>query len=248
MLNTQDEPSELAGAIRGLGLIHKKRADYESAFKCYQQAISIIRGLCTQTSIHKDLGVYLIDLGDIYRKREQHSTAIDTYLEAHKYIVVTSGPNSPDAADVLYAKSLSHIANGNQNVALETLKETMRINLQLYGPDHYKMGLVESALGVVHSLNSNYEQAREHHTNAAKILKKSLGDKNLEVADCYVQIVDAVLKESSEGKANHNLLREALSYLNKAQEIYLEKLQSNHTKILQCDSLDFILQEFLPSH
>jgi len=237
---------ELASAYRGIGLVFKKKADYDNALINYQCAIDLINS--TGSAHHsRDLGNYLVDLGDVYRKRQQHNKALETYQKALEHIQGTSDVNmntSADAAEVYYVQSLVFLSLQQDRQAFDTIEKARVILNNIYKQGHYKLGLVDTVLGRINSMRKNYTESIKYFMKAIDQLSKYMGPDHLDVADVQCDLADALLKKIYEGNANNtNSADSALAKdnLSKAQKIYEGKLGPNHTKVLQCQSLLLIL-------
>ena len=224
-------------ALRGLGIICKKRCDYDSALKYYDTCIKILE---KNNEKNHDLAILYVDIGDIYRKREQHSQAINFYEIALGHLNATGGENTLDGVDIYYSMSLSLIAiNKVKDADLFLEKATFIIN-QIRGP-HYKKGLILASMGMVKSFRGLYHDAEKDFENALKILLETLGPDHLEVADTRVKLVEANLKHQEE---THNMdnFNELINHVNSAMNIYIKKFESSHYKIKECETYLYYLK------
>lgn len=64
---------------RGLGIICKKKNDYDTAMNHYQESLKL---LDKDNKKQYDVGIIYLDICDIYRKRKQHFQAISYYNKA----------------------------------------------------------------------------------------------------------------------------------------------------------------------
>jgi tetratricopeptide (TPR) repeat protein len=85
-----------------MGLVLKKRADYDGAEKYYQRAIQIARDTFGYDKEHYKLGIYYNNLADLYRKRNQFDTALELYEKALNSIEKTLGLQHSEAAEILH--------------------------------------------------------------------------------------------------------------------------------------------------
>ena len=243
---TTTSPIQLATACRGLGMIYKKKADYDNALKWHTQAVNTLTtSLQTNNSSnghHMELGNCLIDLGDIYRKREQNGEALATYSQALNHLTATSGNKSVDVAEVYYCQSLSYLALRKDKECFEAIEKAKLILEAHYKSGHYKLGMVRAVMAKVYSLRQDYQTAHNLFEMAINMLVQQLGPDHLEVADAKIDLVDCVLKQMSETGINKLYLQSAIEHINAARAIYAKQFGAQHTKIDQCDSRLYILQ------
>jgi len=252
----------MAAACRGLGLIYKKRALYDDALRWHTQAFEILTAMITASNAagaatvgtaigggsnqHMELGNCLLDLGDVYRKREQHGEALAAYSRAVAHLATTSGLKSADVAEVYYCQSLSYLALQRDKEAFETVDKARLIYEATYGQRHYKLGMVKTVLAKIYSLRAEYQTAQRLFEAAIQELTQELGADHLEVADTHSDIVDCLLKQIVEhdGREGSVVSREiAVQHLNSARDVYIRQLGINHTKVSQCDSRLYIVQQ-----
>jgi len=93
---------EVADLLNSMGLILKKRADYEGAQKYYERAIKIAHETFGYDQDHYKLGIYYNNLGDLERKRTHFDAALQLYHRALTAIEKTLGPTHSEAADILH--------------------------------------------------------------------------------------------------------------------------------------------------
>lgn len=93
---------EVAEVLNSMGLILKKRADYDGAERYYQRAIDIVHQTFGQNQEHYKLGIYLNNLADLDRKRNRFDRALVLYEKALKSIEKTLGPQHIEAAEILH--------------------------------------------------------------------------------------------------------------------------------------------------
>ena len=205
-----------------------------------------------------DLGILLIDIGDIYRKREKHDTAIEFYNKSIMNLENTVGKSNLDIVDAYYSKSLSLISKSDlgsaekylkgldsffSNCLLTFFKKECQTILKKYDHFHYKNGLVLSTLGQLYSMKSQYSQAFKYLTDGGNVLIKTLGEGHLEVADVYLKIGECALKEIDEQRKSSIEKKELLNFLEKCLEIYKNKFNENHKKVTETQTFIFLLTQ-----
>jgi len=85
-----------------MGLVLKKRADYDGAEVCYKRAIQIAHDTFGHDQEHYKLGIYYNNLADLDRKRNKFDSALQIYQRALTAIEKTLGLQHSEAAEILH--------------------------------------------------------------------------------------------------------------------------------------------------
>ncbi len=85
-----------------MGLVLKKRADYDGAEKLYRRAIEIAYDTFGRDQEHYKLGIFYNNLADLDRKRNRFDNALQLYQRALINIEKTLGPQHSEAAEILH--------------------------------------------------------------------------------------------------------------------------------------------------
>jgi tetratricopeptide (TPR) repeat protein len=85
-----------------MGLVLKKRADYDGAEAYYTRAIDIVHKTFGYDQEHYKLGIYYNNLADLDRKRTKFDNALRLYQRALTAIEKTLGPQHSEAAEILH--------------------------------------------------------------------------------------------------------------------------------------------------
>jgi tetratricopeptide (TPR) repeat protein len=85
-----------------MGLVLKKRADYDGAENYYTRAIQIVHDTFGHDQEHYKLGIYYNNLADLYRKRNKFDDALQLYQRALTSIEKTLGLQHSEAAEILH--------------------------------------------------------------------------------------------------------------------------------------------------
>lgn len=93
---------EVADLLNSMGLVLKKRADYDGAEQYYKRAIQIARDTFGYNQEHYKLGIYYNNLADLDRKRTNFVNALQLYNQALIHINKTLGPQHSEAAEILH--------------------------------------------------------------------------------------------------------------------------------------------------
>lgn len=93
---------EVAEVLNSMGLVLKKRADYDGAEQYYKRAIRIVHDTFGHDQEHYKLGIYYNNLADLDRKRNRFDEALELYQRALTSIEKTLGPEHSEAAEILH--------------------------------------------------------------------------------------------------------------------------------------------------
>jgi tetratricopeptide (TPR) repeat protein len=93
---------EVAEVLNSMGLVLKKRADYDGAEEYYKRAIRIVQDTFDHNQEHYKLGIYYNNLADLDRKRNRFDDALQLYQRALTSIEKTLGPQHSEAAEILH--------------------------------------------------------------------------------------------------------------------------------------------------
>jgi tetratricopeptide (TPR) repeat protein len=93
---------EVAEVLNSMGLILKKRADYDGAEVLYKRAIEIVYQTFGREQEHYKLGIYYNNLADLDRKRNRFDSALELYQRALTAIEQTLGPQHSEAGEILH--------------------------------------------------------------------------------------------------------------------------------------------------
>ena len=106
-----------------------------------------------------------------------------------------------------------------------------------------KKGLVISSLGLISSMNKNYDQAKKHFFESEKILVSALGEDHIEVADVQIKIVESFLKEFQENCSSTFPLHKVNACLLSALSNFKKKFDESHYKYKQSLTFLYLLEE-----
>jgi tetratricopeptide (TPR) repeat protein len=93
---------EVAEVLNSMGLVLKKRADYDGAEAYYTRAIDIVHKTFGYDQEHYKLGIYYNNLADLDRKRTKFDNALRLYQRALTAIEKTLGLQHSEAAEILH--------------------------------------------------------------------------------------------------------------------------------------------------
>lgn len=263
---------EVAEVLNSMGLVLKKRADYDGAEQYYKRAIGIVHKTFGADQEHYKLGIYYNNLADLDRKRNRFDQALALYKRALTSIEKTLGPQHSEAADILHNIGQVHHQIGlyfcqkqteskprssaveHYREAIEYIDRALAIIKKEFGDKHYKYGMFLNSLGLAYAMLDEYQTAYIHLKQALQVLITSLGQDHIEVCDVYANLGDVCMKlvaEFDQGKKNKAVetdkaakLEEAKKYYTQAQRIVQTTFGAEHTKAKQFLSLLFIVDNY----
>lgn len=260
---------EVAEVLNSMGLILKKRADYDGAEVHYKRAIEIVYQTFGREQEHYKLGIYYNNLADLDRKRNRFDSALALYQRALTAIEQTLGPQHSEAGEILHnigqvQHQLGQYSSerrtflprisvlGHYKQAIDFINRSLKIVKKEFGDKHYKYGMFLNSLGLAYAMIDDYGMALVYLKQALQILLTSLGANHVEVADVYFNLGDVCmkylmdidqLKGKNKGEQQVKLDEARKSYL-EAQRIVRLTFGDEHTKAIQLSSLLFIVENF----
>ncbi|CAF1408595.1 unnamed protein product, partial [Adineta ricciae] len=243
---------EVAEVLNSMGLILKKRADYDGAEKLYKRAIKIVHDTFGHDEPHYKLGIYYNNLADLDRKRNRFDSALKLYQQALVSIEKTLGPQHSEAGEILHNIGQVQHQLGNYNQAIEYINRALVIIKGEFGDKHYKYGMFLNSLGLAYAMIDDYRIAYIHVKQALQILLNNLGPDHIEVCDVYSNLGEIcmkfVLQLTQQKPPNQNerdaKLEEAKKNFIEAQRIVQATFGDDHTKSIQFMSFLFIIENF----
>ncbi|SNW62564.1 Tetratricopeptide repeat protein [Orpheovirus IHUMI-LCC2] len=229
---------EFMNVYRGLGIIHKKKFNYDKALECYVKVLD--KNLYGGEFGRGDLAIIYIDVGDIYRKKEMHKDAIGYYELAYKNLLEAGLDMNLDAVD-LYNSWAQSLINMNEIQRCEGLVDKA-INILKDYKNHYKSGLTLSIVGDLCAMKGQYDEALDKYKEAIGVTIASLGEDHIEVADVRMKYIEAVIKRQTETRVKSNLSG-ILEELDIVQKIYEKVFDSQHYKIEKCQTYKYLINE-----
>jgi predicted ATPase/class 3 adenylate cyclase len=195
-------------ALRGMGFINWRSADYNDALKYHKEALNLHR----EVGSDEAEGFELISLGEIYRKLGQYEDALSHLHEAfrkHREIGILSGQN-------VSAFNIGNVYQdmGNYEKCAEYYQECWKIIKEsgLRSLHAYAHLLVPISLANAYSRLGNYHNSLQYYTEALDI-SRGLGDKTEEASILsYIAVTYSILGN----------FKESIRHYEEALKIYRE--------------------------
>jgi tetratricopeptide (TPR) repeat protein len=93
---------EVAEVLSSIGLVLKKRGDYDGAEVFNERAIQIVKDTFGLNQEHYKLGTYYNNLADLDRKRNSYDDTLRIYRRAFTIIEKTLDPKHSEAAEIFH--------------------------------------------------------------------------------------------------------------------------------------------------
>ncbi|CAF1232708.1 unnamed protein product, partial [Adineta ricciae] len=174
---------------------------------------------------HSSIGIYLTNIGDIYRKQQSDfTTAEATYKEALSSLEKSFGPNHIEIAEVLNSMGLVLKKRADYSGAEICYKRAIQIVYDTFGHDqeHYKLGIYYNNLADLDRKRNRFQEALKLYQRALTAIEKTLGSEHSEAAEILHNI----------GQVQHQLenYKEAIDYINRALVIIKKEFSTKHYK------------------
>lgn len=149
----------LAEVCNALGMLEKKEGKYDEALRypfirfvrhdvlshsCivtryYKKALKIAKHLFGKN--HPSVGMYLNNLGDVYRKKGDFRKAEGIYFSAIAKLEAALGPDHVEVAEALNSMGLVLKKRADYDGARAHYERAIAIVLKAFGEKHYKVGI-----------------------------------------------------------------------------------------------------------
>ncbi|CAF2776757.1 unnamed protein product [Rotaria sp. Silwood2] len=248
---------EVAEVLNSMGLVLKKKADYDGAAELYERAIKIVRDTFGPNQEHYKLGIYYNNLADLDRERNNYDDALRFYRRAFTIIEKTLGSEHSEAAEILHNIGQVQHQLGNYEQAIVYIDRALAIIKKEFNDQHYKYGFFLNSLGLAHAMMNDYDTAYVHLTQALQILLATLGMDHIEICDVYANLGDICMKivaemdnkpkdqqENQESTEKQVKLDEAKKYYSEAHRIVKKTFGDEHTKTKQFLTLLFTVDKY----
>jgi tetratricopeptide (TPR) repeat protein len=166
------------------------------------------------------LGVTLSNLATLYRKTGRFAQAIDTFIEADRYIRDTHGSRSPERVSCLINWSDAYRASGRVAEAAATAAMALSISEEIFDPADARLSHSLHAYAAALQSNGRASETAPLHERALAIRERSYGTAHPYVAATLTALVSLYLEGGRFAEAEP-LARRAL-------EIWEARLGAEH--------------------
>jgi len=208
--SAKDSVIETATTFYELGKVAKLQLSYKEALKYFELAVNIKPG---------DLNM-IMEAANMYHELANYDKAISYYEKLLDLL------NENDKADLSFVNNELGIVNnkvGDYDKAIFFLKESIKINEELYNDENPELAKRYNNLGTVYSNKKDYETAIEYVKKALNIDLKYYDNEHPNIADYYNNL--GVIYSNKEEYDN------AIYYLEKTIAIDKKHFGEKHPKI-----------------
>ncbi|CAF1406962.1 unnamed protein product, partial [Rotaria sordida] len=189
--NNQSQTQKKAEILNSIGLVAKKRSDYDHALRAYNEALNLVS---TDSNLWPDI---VFNLADIHRKKGNYKESHKLYSLALQQMELLYGQNHPSTADIMNNLGMLLKKEGKYNEALNYYKQALKIYKHYYCPQHSSIGICLTNMGDIYRKQSNFQMAEVQYMNVLIILERTLGRNHIEVAD-LLNSIGLVLKKQAD--------------------------------------------------
>jgi tetratricopeptide (TPR) repeat protein len=225
-----EQHTDVAETYKKLGNVYASLGNYTKAINCYEQALTI--NLEVYDENHPYVAIIYNKLGHVWTSLGNYTKAINCYEQAlainlkiydenHLYVAVING-NLGEIYNIL----------GQPGKTIELLRKAFSIFEMVYDENHSYKATALKILGIAHGLLGNKSQQKEKLIQALCICKTCYSENHIEVAKILTALGDAYITESSEEDT-----RQAVKYLQNAQEISKKHYGENHIEVAKIETI-----------
>jgi len=250
--------SELARSYHKLAFKHLRDRNYEKALDLYQKALAV--RIAAFGRYHKEVSRSYNSIALVYRHMGNLKEA-DSYY--YKSLLIKL--RRFERIDETFFRNFKFIDRNRVKQKFYTeakreLGKSLKVYLETYGGSHHLSGIIYENIGIIYTLEGDFERAMENFRRALKIRTELFGEDSLEVADTYHDIGTAMILKREFPQAE-NFLKESLGVkVRKLGEGHLFTgdtlfqlgklyfLQGNHDQSLRYlqDALTALIRGFSP--
>ena len=202
----ENNDDDLAEINRNIGTIWLRKGKYDEALKRYDAALkskssrqieseqdynnlmSCIDGALDAVSHlfgngHVKYAKLLHQKGNQHGTRNEHTEAIESYVEALRIYKEQFGDTHLSVANTLYNLGVSLNAKGSPEKAVRCFAKALRITKARLGDDHLDVADSYEQIAAANKLTQNYSEAISYYEKALSVRKQSAGGSDLKSAE-----------------------------------------------------------------
>lgn len=200
---------EVAGILHYIGGVFHKRADYDEAMNCYQEAIRIYHS--TIGPGNPTVAGTLVMVGSIHYKRRNLDSAMMFYREALRLNRDAYGLHHPDVAPILKSIGTILTKKGEYHEAYDIFRDVLSIKCTVFGTAHPEVASAYKSLGNVHYKLGELADAERQYRHALNIYRQTRGEEHLDTvaARTTIEHIRYWMKERGQRKLDERQVRSA---------------------------------------
>lgn len=179
-----------------MGKVYNLRSDYEKALNYYNKALGLLR---KKNPNHPKINEVLQNIGYIHFSKSEYEQAADYFK-----LCIFNDPNSSNTI-----KSYRNLAKCYQHLEMDeeaqnNFKKSILLSNKLLGNNHAEVAFSKLNFGEYLVSKGNTKEGLKNYYEALNIQISHFGQKNRDVADCYIKIGSLYLDERDYSKALQN--------------------------------------------
>jgi tetratricopeptide (TPR) repeat protein len=200
---------EVAGILHYIGGVFHKRADYDEAMNCYQEAIRIYHA--TVGPGNPTVAGTLVMVGSIHYKRRNLDSAMMFYREALRLNRDAYGLHHPDVAPILKSIGTILTKKGEYHEAYDVFRDVLSIKCTVFGTTHPEVASAYKSLGNVHYKLGELADAERQYRHALSIYRQTRGEEHPDTiaARTTIEHIRYWMKERGQRKLEERHIRPA---------------------------------------
>lgn len=210
--------SDLASSYHKLAFKHLRERNYKKALDLYEKALAV--RIAAFGRYHKEVSRSYNSIALVYRHLGDFKEA-DSYYYKSLLIKLRRFEN----IDETFFRNFKFIDSNRikqkfYSEAKRVLGKSLKVYLETYGGSHHLTGIIYENIGIIYTLEGDFERAMENFRRALKIRTELFGEESLEVADTYHDIGTALLLKGEYLRAE--------KFLKDSLDVKVDKLGENH--------------------
>jgi tetratricopeptide (TPR) repeat protein len=200
---------EVAGILHYIGGVFHKRAEYDEAMNCYQEAIRIYHSTLGPGS--PIVAGTLVMVGSIHYKRRNLDSAMMFYREALRLNRDAYGLHHPDVAPILKSIGTILTKKGEYHEAYDVFRDVLSIKCTVFGTSHPEVASAYKSLGNVHYKLGELADAERQYRHALNIYRCTRGEEHPDTIAARTTIEHIRYWMKERGQRNYEEQRQSRS-------------------------------------
>ena len=177
---SQGNVINVTSTLKIIGMAYTKRSDWESAMKCYEEAMELLVSLKMQKTV--EAASLFTRMGGVFYRKHKYDEAMSHYKNAYKVTIKALGIKShPDVASILHFIGIVHQKQSRLHEAMTCYQESIQIYRLTLGPDNPAKAATIVYIGSIHFSQKRYDDAMACYKEAQRLYETSYGQNHPQV-------------------------------------------------------------------
>ena len=203
-----DTSFALANSYTLIGRIYRKKAAYEDARSCFEQALAIEQAR-RPVDPHRLSRCYS-DFGNLHQNLGNYPEALDFFGKALALQVRVLGAEHPEAATLYHNRGIVYSRMGDYDEAVTSTLRGLEIRLKHFGQAHTETGRSYFMLSDYYRIKGDYERALDYNERAISVWQQVRGPDHIDAVGTYI-ITGIICAEKGDYDCALNYNRKALA-------------------------------------